>query len=265
MLSFISPLAVGKRCVLPVPRSGTTSQRCHAHHQKVTLFPPRIPIECCSQEPSTKSSVSTKSDAPKSDSTTSEPKKKPPFEIRGFSLANVFLAAGAVITISSFSSYLSSSGTASATSLGFVYGVPILLVGCALKYAELQPVPVESDDDARRARASVATDTQRQIYADITRHRYGDEAHLSAAMTSLGLRPRGEACPVLERAAERQVDGQYELDLVFYSVATPYKVWEERQDRYDSFFGPGVSVSVRKIDAEKRLVGLTIRSKAKME
>lgn len=176
-------------------------------------------------------------------------------------MANLFLGAGGIITIYSFSSYLSSSGTASASSLGFVYGVPILLVGCALKYAELVPVPVETNDDARYARNSVATATQRQIYADITRHRYGDEAHLSAAMTSLGLRPRGEACPVLERAAEREVDGQYELDLVFYSVATPYKVWEERKDRYETFFGPGVSVSVRKVDSEKRLVGLTIRSK----
>lgn len=260
MALFVSPPALGRICS-PAHRE-LYAQRRHLRKQSVTVSPSRISIRCCTQEPSTSSSVSTKPDPLKPDS--SEPKagRKPPFEIRGFSLANVFLSAGGIITISSFSSYLSSSGTASATSLGFVYGVPILLVGCALKYAELKPVPVESDDNARRARDSVATATQRQIYADITRHRYGDEAHLSAAMTSLGLRPRGEACPVLERATEREVDGQYELDLVFYSVATPYKVWEERKDRYEPFFGPGVSVSVRKVDSERRLVGLAIRSKA---
>lgn len=137
-----------------------------------------------------------------------------------------------------------------------------MLIGCALKYAELQPVNVDSDENAKRVREKVATATQKQIYSDITRHRYGDEAHLSAALVSLGLRPRGEACPVLEYAIEREVDGHYEIELVFNSIATPYKTWEQRQEQYLSFFGPGVSVSVRKVDAEKRLVGLAIRSDA---
>lgn len=200
-----------------------------------------------------------------------EEKPKPPFEIRGFSLANLFLAAGGVITLVSFSSYFNSAGTASVTSLGFVYGVPILLVGCALKYAELQPIPVTSDDGAREARLQYATDTQKQIYKDITRHRYGDEAHLSSAMSSLGLIPRGEPCPILERATERagvHADDEggepfYEVELVFCSVATPYKTWVERMDRYDRFFGPNVTVSVKKVDAAKRLVALVIRSQTK--
>lgn len=189
--------------------------------------------------------------------------RKPPFEIRGFSLANVFLSLGGIVTVSSFSSYLSSSGTSSATSLGFVYGVPILLIGCALKYAELQPIPVTSEDGAKEARLSKGTATQKQIYRDITRHRYGDEAHLSEALSSLGLIPRGEACPILERGVERAVDGEYEIELIFYSVATPFKTWGERIEQCERFFGPDVKVIVKKVDAEKRLVGLAIRSAKK--
>lgn len=190
-------------------------------------------------------------------------RSEPPFEIRGFSLANLFLAAGAVVTVSSFWSYIGSYGTASATSLGFVYGVPILLIGCALKYAELQPVPVSSTPDARQARETRATAIQKKIYQDITRHRYGDEAHMAAALSSLGLVPRGEACPVLERAEEQVAEGgEYDLRLIFRSVATPYSDWQQRQQRFEKFFGPGVSAHVEKVDAKQRLVALTLRSRA---
>lgn len=193
-------------------------------------------------------------------SSPSTEERKPPFEIRGFSLANVFLGIGGIVTVSSFSTYLSTSGTASASSLGFVYGVPILLVGCALKYAELQPVRVDSDDNAKAVRVAKGTKVQQQIYKDITRHRYGDEAHLSEALSSLELIPRGEACPVLEYGVEREVDGEYEIELVFYSVATPFRTWKDRIERCERFFGPGVQVIINKIDAEKRLVGMAIRS-----
>lgn len=183
--------------------------------------------------------------------------KDVPFEIRGFSLANLFLLAGATVTVVSFSSYFGSNATASATSLGFVYGVPILLIGCALKYAELQPVPLRSTPDGRALR-STGTEIQQKIVSDITRHRYGDEAHLSAALSSLGLIPRGAACPELISASESSRDGKYCLTLQFYSVETPWKTWEGKIDRYERFFGPGIKAEVEKLDGEKRLVALKL-------
>lgn len=185
-----------------------------------------------------------------------------PFEIRGFSLANVGLGSGLLITLVSFSSYFGSNGTASATSLGFVYGVPILLIGCALKYAELQPVPLASTSEARALRETNATEIQKKIVSDITRHRYGDEAHLSAAMSALGLVPRGSPCPELLRAAERDRDGKYVLALEFFSVETPYKQWVERVERMERFFGPNISAEVEKLDDAKRLVELRLISTA---
>lgn len=264
-------------CAAPVASNAFIAPATHAVPQQRFAYRPTstkrkpsrlLPITTCLDESEpTPESTPTPSSADNTSlssvSTTDsvEEKPKPPFEIRGFSLANAFLFGGAFITITSFSSYFNSSGTASATSLGFVYGVPVLLVGCALKYAELQPIPVESMDGAADARVTAGTDTQKQIYKDITRHRYGDEAHLSSAMSSLGLIPRGEACPVLERARERSVEnGEYELELEFYSVATPFKSWIEKSDKYDRFFGPNVSVAVKKVDAEKRLVALVITS-----
>lgn len=39
--------------------------------------------------------------------------------------------------------YLLSSGSEGLSGVGFVYGIPILLIGLSLKYAQLDPVPVE--------------------------------------------------------------------------------------------------------------------------
>lgn len=71
---------------------------------------------------------------------------EPPFEIRGFSLGNVVIAAGLLITVLSFVEYLSDSGSEglNVSGLGFVYGIPVFLAGAALKYAEIDPVPVFS-------------------------------------------------------------------------------------------------------------------------
>lgn len=209
------------------------------------------------------SSTSTDAAAPTSASSPSPPSIKAPaqvpFEIRGFSLANVFLLAGIAVTVVSFTSYFSSNGTASATSLGFVYGVPILLVGCALKYAELKPIPLRTDASARALRDSASTETLRKVISDVTRHRYGDEAHLSAALSALGLVVKGQPCPKLVGVAESKTEqGKYCLALDFVSNYVPYKAWEERIAKYESFFGPNISAETKKLDADKRLVQLRL-------
>lgn len=190
--------------------------------------------------------------------------KEIPFEIRGFSLANVGLIFGFAITGYSFFTYFSSNGTASATSLGFVYGVPVLLIGCALKYAELQPVPLTSTPAGLAAREATATDIQKKIVSDVTRHRYGDEAHLAAALRALSLVPRGAAAPELVRAAEATTEqGEYSLALEFFSKETPFKTWAGVRERCERFFGPDVRAEVTKVDEEKRLVELKLISTRK--
>ena len=184
--------------------------------------------------------------------------KQVPFEIRGFSLANVGLLLGTLITAYSFYGYFSSYGTASGTSLGFVYGVPILLIGFALKYAELKPIPLKSTKETQQLRETKSTETLKKIVKDITRHRYGDEAHLSVAMRSLGMAPKGLAVPELVDASESIEEDRYVLALTFVSVETPWKVWEEKKEKFERFFGPNVKAEVKKLDADKRLVELRL-------
>jgi len=183
-------------------------------------------------------------------------------EIRGFSLAKACLAAGLLLTIASFGEYfLSDGGGAGLGSLGFIYGIPVTLIGCALQYAELGPAGVKSSPALEALFESKATETMTKIVSDTTRHRYGDEAHLDTTVKALGLVLPQKAYPqlqYLEYGAEE--GGELSMTCVFQSLDTPYRMWEEpeRIAKYDVFFGPGVWCDVVKVNSEEKLVGVKI-------
>lgn len=188
---------------------------------------------------------------------------EPPFEIRGFSLGNVVIASGVLITIASFAEYLSetSGDSLNISGLGFIYGIPIFLAGAALKYAEIEPVPVVGTPQAEELFEAKATETMRKIKQDVTRHRYGDEAHLDTTVKKLGLVVPGKEYPQLrELRQEVMPDGELGFTMVFQSKDTPYKLWadERRIKKYETFFGPNVGAEVIKIDAEQRIVGIRL-------
>mmetsp|Transcript_2398 Transcript_2398/g.7040 ORF Transcript_2398/g.7040 Transcript_2398/m.7040 type:complete len:282 (-) Transcript_2398:29-874(-) len=187
---------------------------------------------------------------------------EPPFEIRGFSLGNLVIAAGVLITVLSFVEYLSDSGSEglNVSGLGFVYGIPVFLAGAALKYAEIDPVPVFSTPAGEAIFEKKATETIQKIKQDVTRHRYGDEAHLDTTVKKLGLVVPGKAYPQLQELRQEEVNGELAFTMVWQSLDTPYKMWadERRVKKYETFFGPGVTAEVVKIDAEQRLVGIRL-------
>lgn len=186
---------------------------------------------------------------------------EPPFEIRGFSLGNLVVLSGVVITIASFAEYLSdSSDSLNVSGLGFVYGIPIFLAGAALKYAEIEPVPVISTPAGDAIFETKATETIRKIKQDVTRHRYGDEAHLDSTVKKLGLVVPGKDYPQLKELRQDAEDGELAFTMVWQSIDTPYKMWADprRVKKYETFFGPNVSAEVVKIDAEQRLVGVKL-------
>ena len=187
---------------------------------------------------------------------------EPPFEIRGFSLGNLVIATGILVTVLSFAEYLSESGgdSLNISGLGFVYGIPIFLAGAALKYAEIEPVPCFSTPEGEKIFKSKATETIRKIKQDVTRHRYGDEAHLDTTVKKLGLVVPGKAYPQLRELREEEDNGELAFTMVWQSIDTPYKMWadERRVKKYETFFGPGVNAEVVKIDAENRIVGIRL-------
>jgi len=190
---------------------------------------------------------------------------EPPFEIRGFSLGNLIVGAGLLVTVVSFGEYLSSSGGdggLSLSGLGFVYVIPITLAGAALKYAEIEPVPCYTARGADVLAEAQGTEIIKKIKQDVTRHRYGDEAHLDTTVKKLGLVVPGKAYPQLRELREEITEDGKNLafTIVWQSLDTPYKMWadEKRRKRYETFFGPDVGAEVVKIDAEQRLVGIRL-------
>ena len=183
-----------------------------------------------------------------------------PFEIRGFSLSDAIIAAGLLVTISSFAEF-AFGGAGGVSGLGFVYGLPIILGGSALKYGEIKPVPVKASEEAKALFELKKTDTIDKINSDVTRHRYGDEAHLDSTVMRLGLKLPMKAYPQLEYVEYGKAeDGELEFTMVWSSFDTPFNTWAEwkRVEKYDTFFGPGVWAKVVKVSGPERLVGIKL-------
>lgn len=183
-----------------------------------------------------------------------------PFEIR-FSIGNAITVSGFVLLSYTLISYLLSNGQADLLqTLGFVYAIPALVGGLALKYAELPPVPVESTAQADSVREEKGTKIQKKIFSDATRFTYGD-AHMEEPLKALKLAPRGMGPPILKSIRQGVSEtGGYELGLTFFAPNTPYRVWKDRAPRYARFFGPNVRAQLRKVNVAERLVELSLIS-----
>jgi hypothetical protein len=130
--------------------------------------------------------------------------------------------------------------------IGFFYGIPLLLGGLALKSSELAPVPLTNVASLKivNLRKEQATPTLNQIREDVTRYRYGQEAHLDLALQKLGLSPTDDERPILMGLKEEEIDNAYALVLEFYSPLIDLEIWKEKQDRLTKFFGPGIKVAI---------------------
>eukprot|EP00930_Biecheleria_cincta_P098620 TRINITY_DN90280_c0_g1_i1.p1 TRINITY_DN90280_c0_g1~~TRINITY_DN90280_c0_g1_i1.p1 ORF type:complete len:338 (-),score=60.27 TRINITY_DN90280_c0_g1_i1:148-1089(-) len=185
-----------------------------------------------------------------------------PFEIRGFSLAQVILGIGLILTFAAILDYfvLGQSGAGGWSAIIFIYAVPALLLGTALQYAELAPVPVETDADAVGLFDAKATETLKKIKSDVTRHRYGDDAHLDTSLKALRLVGPGRY-PQLQKIIEKKTqNGELEFNLIFQSKDVPFTVWSDplRIVACDRFFGPGVWSEISKYDSGQRMALLKL-------
>ena len=164
--------------------------------------------------------------------------------LRQTSLGTLGLSVGGILTLVGFGAY--ATGNATLNLVGFFYGIPILLGGLALKAAELKPVRFSqpTPESVLKLRELQATSTQNQIREDVTRYRYGQEAHLDSSLESLGLSPTDEERPLLVGLQETEVDGAYTLVLEFESPLISFETWQQKREKLEKFFGPGIRVNL---------------------
>jgi hypothetical protein len=178
---------------------------------------------------------------------------------RQIPLSLVLMNVGGFLTLMGFFAYATDNPTLNL--VGFFYGVPLLLGGLALKSAELEPVPFSELTSASvvKLRDTQATSTLNQIRKDVTRFRYGQEAHLDLALEKLGLAPSDDDRPVLKGLQESEIDGDYALTLEFYSPFITIETWQEKREKIERFFGPGIKVTIEpNIEKEEINVALIV-------
>jgi hypothetical protein len=168
--------------------------------------------------------------------------------LRRIPLAAVGLTVGTLLTLMGFIAYAQGDSTLNSTLnlVGFFYGIPLLLGGLALKAAELRPIPFTqaTTPEVLKLREEQATLTQNQIRKDVTRYRYGQQAHLDDALQRLGLSPTDEDRPELVGLRESVTDGNYTLTLEFNSPFIDLAAWQERQPKIERFFGPDLKAAI---------------------
>lgn len=171
--------------------------------------------------------------------------------LRKISLGTLGLTIGSILTIIGFAAYATDNATLNLA--GFFYGIPLLLGGLALKASELKPVPFSqpTTPSVLALQKQQATSTQNQIRQDITRYRYGQDAHLDSTLSALGLSKTGEETPIITGLRETQINGAYALILEFDSPQVTIDDWQKKQEKMTKFFGPGVKVEVTQTESNE--------------
>ena len=179
------------------------------------------------------------------------------------SLGKSVTTIGLIITFSSFVDYfLNNLNSNGLSSLGFIYGIPISLIGSALQYAEIKPIPIMSTYTNNLKFKEKATENMKSIVKDISRFKYGDKVHFLPILKSLNLTIPYKSPPELLYGICDYEDKKSSITLIFQSEEVPFTYWNKTYDTllYNRFFGPDVDCNIIKIDPNKKLVGLQIKS-----
>ncbi|KAM0032471.1 hypothetical protein Hdeb2414_s0016g00475371 [Helianthus debilis subsp. tardiflorus] len=178
------------------------------------------------------------------------------FSLAKISFGVIGLGVGLSLLSYGFGAYFNILPGSEWSALMLTYGFPLSIIGMALKYAELKPVPCLTYADAQNLREKCATPILKQVRDDVIRYRYGDEQHLDEALKrifqyGLGGGVARRNAPVLQKIREEVTeDGKYCLVLVFEAKALELADFEKRQEKFASFFGPGITAKVGKGEEE---------------
>jgi Protein of unknown function (DUF2854) len=87
------------------------------------------------------------------------------------SFGDILAPVGIGLMVFGFGGYFQLTPGASLSGVALIYGFPILLLGFALKYAQLDPVTCKTTQEAFNLRESQMTDNMKQVREDTTRYR----------------------------------------------------------------------------------------------
>ena len=153
-----------------------------------------------------------------------------------YSPANIITITGGTLAFIGMTAFFTESVNLSVPT--FFYGVPILLIGLALKTSEVAPVQLINKElfkTDKFNRPKELTD----LVKDVTKWRYGIQAHLESSLEVLKLWNE-ENPPKLIELEEITKNDRNGLRMHFEINSVPIDDWFKRQDRLNRFFAKGL-------------------------
>ncbi len=155
--------------------------------------------------------------------------------------ANLITVSGAVLTVIGLFAYLTGAANLSVPTL--FYGFPIFLGGLALKTTELRPTKrIGTQSELSKANGKELPDLAK-VVKDVTRWRYGQNAHLESSLIALKLWNQNDPPQLLEVEELETIQG-YGIRLRFKIAGVPLARWQEQQERLGRFFEKGMQAEL---------------------
>ena len=153
-----------------------------------------------------------------------------------YSPANLIIITGGSLSIIGMTAYFTDSVNLSVPT--FFYGVPIFLIGLALKTTEIPPVNLINKDNFSSNKFNRPEELT-NLVKDVTKWRYGIQAHLESSLEALNLW-NFDNPPQLVELEEITKDEKNGLRMHFEINAVPKEDWIKKKDRIERFFAKGL-------------------------
>ncbi len=153
-----------------------------------------------------------------------------------YSPANVITIAGGALSFIGMTAFFTESVNLSVPT--FFYGVPILLIGLALKTTEVAPVILINKESFQTDKFNRPKEIT-NLVKDVTQWRYGIQAHLESSLEVLKLWNE-ENPPKLLELEEITKDDKNGLRMHFLINSVPIDDWIKKKDRLNRFFAKGL-------------------------
>ncbi len=161
--------------------------------------------------------------------------------IKKLSPASLISIAGAFLAIIGLISYFSNAANLSVPT--FFYGVPILLIGLALKNSELDPAKSTISDSQLKGLQSKGPEELYNLIGDVTRWRYGQRAHLESSLQVLKLWSDDKP-PKLIEIELLEIEQEYGIRLKFKPNGVPLENWKSKEERLGRFFAKNLKAEI---------------------
>ncbi len=150
-----------------------------------------------------------------------------------FSPASIVSIAGSVLAITGLISYFNDATNLSVPT--FFYGVPILLIGLAMKNSELSPTKSDISKSQLNKLKLQGPKELSDLIGDVTRYRYGQRAHLETSLQALKLWDDNKP-PQLIEIELTENDQDFGVRMKFEFCGVPIEKWQQKKDRLGRFF-----------------------------